>query len=1028
MAPEQVLSSRRVDARADLWALAMTLYHALAGEPPLERHATFTELVLALTMQPIPPLQESAPWVTPGLAAVVHGALLRETEARCPTIDEFLRALAPHAGGSDDVTAGMLVGLPEEQRRQVQPLLLTPSTWQEALAHNREADPLLGKTLAGKYELVKILGEGGMGAVYEARTPQGESFACKVIRPDLVGSSPDAMRRLMREARTSMRLVSPNVVRVIEVDNDMGLGLPFILMELLQGFDLSTLVASQGPLAPPAACRLFVDACRGLAVAHREGVIHRDIKPANLFLHQTGGPSEPLVVKVCDFGIAKQTDSEAYGNTSTELTRTGGLLGSPLYMSPEQARNAKTVDHRTDIWSLCLSLYEALTGQKAWQGFNSPGELVLAICTQEIRPIQDVAPWISPGLADIVHRGMHRDPAQRHPTIEALAQALEPHASSCPVLTLEALALSDHQKEIIAERSPHSRRSSIPGATADSTRDVLPPSIPPRPSLAPRAAAVGAVVAAILGAAWMLRSPQPQETLAAVQPLPVSAERQPTATAPTVIPVSDLVVRLPVSPPQASVTVQGKPQSLRDGAVELTGKPGDSFQVVLDVEGQRREIQVILTSDGKAMPPSLEGPSKAAKTAAKGPATPPATANPGGAKAAATKADPPPGNPGGLGQQKDWRLPRSLTSIMVPRSAGPTLPGYDALGAAAALAGGCCLDRRPPGAGAGLRARGAQDKKDRGVAGLRGALRAGGYPGAADAGSDGALAGLVAGARTSALVRPRRPAGARGGGQAAAAGGDGGAGGRRAAEADPGAEARAGGGAGLAHPPGDDPLGALRVRRPVCPLRWALIVGHSLPADLQRPSLDGLEVHQHLPAHAAGPHCTLDDPHLVGLQEDGASAVVVPRALRPHRLDPQRAEVERYLVTPRSHLHHPLEIAAEDPEDDLPHLAPQQRLVAPAPQPPQPLPRRYPREHRRSHLDQKPQKIRVRVLQEGRVPLRAEALGQDGMRRGNLPELGERRREEQASTASTGRQPPEMRVQIHGQIKSRRAKIHRAPA
>jgi hypothetical protein len=121
-----------------------------------------------------------------------------------------------------------------------------------------------------------------------------------------------------------------------------------------------------------------------------------------------------------------------------------------------------------------------------------------------------------------------------------------------------------------------------------------------------------------------------------------------------VIPVTDLVVRLPVSPPQAVVTVQGKPLSLRDGAVELTGKPGDSFQVVIEVEGQRREIPVILTSDGKAMPPSLEGPSKPAKTAAKTVATPPATAT-GGAKAAATKADPPPGNPGGLGQQKDWR-------------------------------------------------------------------------------------------------------------------------------------------------------------------------------------------------------------------------------------------------------------------------------------------------------------------------------------------------------------------------------------
>ncbi|MCS6899820.1 MAG: protein kinase [Myxococcales bacterium] len=656
MAPEQVLSSRRVDARADIWALAMTLYHALAGEPPLERHATFTELVLALTMQPIPPLQESAPWVTPGLAAVVHGALIRDTEARCPSIDEFLRALTPHAGGSDDVTAGMLVGFSEEQRRQVQPILLTPGTWQEALAHNREADPLLGKVLAGKYELVRTLGEGGMGAVYEARTSQGESFACKVIRPDLVGSNPDAMRRLMREARTSMRLVSPHVVRVIEVDNDMTLGLPFILMELLQGFDLSTLLASQGPLSPPAACRLFIDACRGLAVAHHEGVIHRDIKPANLFLHQTGGPGAPLVVKVCDFGIAKQTDSEAYGNMSTELTRTGGLLGSPLYMSPEQARNAKTVDARTDIWSLSLSLYEALTGQKAWQGFHSPGELVLAICTQEIRPIQDIAPWIPPGLAEVVHRGMQRDPSQRYASVEEMAQALEPYAASCPVLTLEALPLSQHQREVIAERSPLSHRAAVSDATADSTRDVLPRSIPSKPSFAIPAAVLAFAAAALLGGAWMTRSSESRESLAATPTLPVSAEKQPVPTTPTVIPVSDLVVRIPVSPPQAVVTVQGKPQGLQDGAIELNGKPGDRFQVTIEVDGLRREVQVILTSDGKAIPPSLEGPSRPTKAAAKSASTPLTSPNATqNTKTTPTKPDPPSNHPAGLGQQKDWR-------------------------------------------------------------------------------------------------------------------------------------------------------------------------------------------------------------------------------------------------------------------------------------------------------------------------------------------------------------------------------------
>lgn len=662
MAPEQVLASKRVDARADLWALAMTLYHALAGQAPLAKYETFTDLVLALTMHPISPIQEVAPWISPGLAAVVHGTLLKSTEARCPSIHEFLRALEPHAGGSDDVTAGMLIGFPVEQRANHQPRIPELTSWQEALTHNREADPLLGKTLAGKYHLVKTLGEGGMGAVYEAHTAQGEAFACKVIRPDLVGSNPDAMRRLVREARTSMRLDSPHVVRVTEVDTDMSLGMPFIAMELLHGFDLSALLVRQGALEPAATCRLFIDACRGLSVAHREGVVHRDIKPANIFLHQSQDPSTPLVVKVCDFGIAKQTETDAYGEISTELTRTGGLLGSPLYMSPEQARNAKTVDSRTDLWSLAMTLYEALAGQKAWKGFNSPGELVLAICTQDIPPLQDVAPWISPGLAEIVHTCLLRDPAQRLANVDDLARALEPHAVSCPVLSLGALtALSTTQRGVVAERSPMSRRSSIPSAVADSTHDGIPSPSAGKRSSPTTKIATGIAIAALAstGILWSIRTSQTDlQARESIENSVLAVTPTSSSTLPTVSPVTTLTVKVPVSPEHATVTIGGKPQTLQEGALSLTGEPGESFQVVVEVDGQHRETQVTITRDGKALPPAVEGPSKNIKaiTAKVTAATTTATT------AAPTIAAPSPKTPptttnksSGIGQQTDWR-------------------------------------------------------------------------------------------------------------------------------------------------------------------------------------------------------------------------------------------------------------------------------------------------------------------------------------------------------------------------------------
>ncbi len=651
MAPEQVISSKRVDHRADVWSLAMTLYHALAGQAPLAHLESFTELVLGLTMQPIPALQEAAPWVSPGLAAVVHGALLRDPEARCPSIADFLRALEPHSGGGDDVTAGMLVGLPPEQRNQQQIEATLPASWQEAVAQNREADPLLGKVLAGKYTLVRILGEGGMGAVYEAHTEQGGPCACKIIRPDLVGSSPDAMKRLMREARTSMRLDSPHVVRVTEVDNDMTLGLPFIAMELLRGLDLSALVSLAGPLEPSAVCRLFVDACKGLGVAHAAGIVHRDIKPANIFLHQTSDPRQPLQVKVCDFGIAKQTDVD--GSTSTELTRTGGLLGSPLYMSPEQAKNAKSVDHRTDIWSLAMALYEALAGQKAWAGFSSPGELVLAICTQDVRPLQDAAPWVGASLADAVHRALHRNPAQRYASVDEFAQALAPHAAGCPVLSLEALrSLTQAQKNNVAERSPNSRRSSVPGATSvDSTRDVAPASSA-RPSAAPRLA-VGITLVAVAAAAgaWMLRGDDTKNAPAALVATP--APDRASASVPQVTPVSVVTARVPVSPPDASVTVGGRPRPLVGGALELSGESGQEFDVEIDAGGSKSKVTVILTRDGKAIPAAID----ASKSARVDPKNSGKNPGPKGSAPAATppaaKADTKP--PSGLGAQTEWR-------------------------------------------------------------------------------------------------------------------------------------------------------------------------------------------------------------------------------------------------------------------------------------------------------------------------------------------------------------------------------------
>jgi eukaryotic-like serine/threonine-protein kinase len=288
-------------------------------------------------------------------------------------------------------------------------------------------DPLLGAVLAGRYTVVRALGRGGMGAVYEARSPQFGSCAVKTIRADASLASKDAVRRFLREARSSLAIQSEHVVTVHEVDVDAD-NRPFLAMELLEGRDLSAQIKGHGALEPGVAAALFAQACRGLAAAHALGIVHRDVKPANLFLHQAADGT--VSIKVCDFGIAKRLGDAKTGDVSTDLTHTGGLVGSPAYMSPEQAQNARTTDHRTDVWSLAVALHEALTGARLWSDTQNLGALLVTICTRDAPSLLGRAPWVPEGLVAVVHRGLQRDPGLRFASMAEFEAALLPLATS----------------------------------------------------------------------------------------------------------------------------------------------------------------------------------------------------------------------------------------------------------------------------------------------------------------------------------------------------------------------------------------------------------------------------------------------------------------------------------------------------------------------------------------------------------------------------------------------------------------------
>jgi eukaryotic-like serine/threonine-protein kinase len=271
-----------------------------------------------------------------------------------------------------------------------------------------------GDVIAGKYRLEALLGEGGMGTVWRAINVQLEApVALKLIRTELDRSS--LAKRLKQEARAAAKLGHPAIVRVFDV-GDSDLGDPYIVMELLNGRTLGRLLLTEQRLSAVQGVQLLLPVAEALMAAHSKGIIHRDLKPDNVFLAYEG---EQLQPKLLDFGIAKLTDDSGQ---NLQLTRTGAVMGSPEYMSPEQARGQDNIDHRTDIWSFCVVLYETLSGVSPFSGANY-NSLLRAIVENEPQSLIDLLA-ADPPLWEIVKRGLCKDVTQRYQTMGELGKAL----------------------------------------------------------------------------------------------------------------------------------------------------------------------------------------------------------------------------------------------------------------------------------------------------------------------------------------------------------------------------------------------------------------------------------------------------------------------------------------------------------------------------------------------------------------------------------------------------------------------------
>lgn len=297
-------------------------------------------------------------------------------------------------------------------------------------ADEGSAHPEPGAVIAGKYRVDKLVGRGGMGVVVAAQhVALGQTVAIKLLA---VGGLDDARKReacarFLREGQSAARLTSDHVVRIYDVGT-MDSGAPFMVMELLRGEDLATLLERQGPAPVEVAVEYVVQACDAVAEAHATGIVHRDLKPSNLFVSKRSDGR--ALVKVLDFGISKAIvpGSDAFeGN----LTATRSVVGSPYYMSPEQVRDAKRVDARTDVWSLGMILYELMTGEPAFNADTLPG-ICAAIAADTPTPIRERRPDVPPEIEAIVMRCLEKDPAKRFQTITELVKALNPYVPHSP--------------------------------------------------------------------------------------------------------------------------------------------------------------------------------------------------------------------------------------------------------------------------------------------------------------------------------------------------------------------------------------------------------------------------------------------------------------------------------------------------------------------------------------------------------------------------------------------------------------------
>ncbi len=415
------------------------------------------------------------------------------------------------------------------------------------MPHDQSAEALMGTVLEGAYRIEGLLGKGGMGAVYTATHLRlGKRVAVKVMARELAENH-EALLRFHREALVTSGLGHPHIVQVFDFSS-MPTGEPFLVMEFLEGEDLDQRLRRDRRLSPTSTLRIIKQVASALAATHAKKIVHRDLKPANIYL--LAAAEEADFVKVLDFGISKVRAA------TTKLTRAESVMGTPDYMSPEQALGAiDEIDDRTDQWALACITWECLSGSAPFIGENVPS-LLFQVVHEPAPPLTPKVPGLSPEVEDVLRRALSKKKADRFPSVSAFASALDLSVSG-KAGGLGAVAPSPKTELLPVSRdSPAAKKPTTFTQTAGElgSRLALPAS-----RLRWIWAAAGGLLLALLGTGFLLLRPRPS-------PFPISAPTAPDLARPAAQPEQ---AALPV-PPARSAEPPQVPAAASAGAEKPT--------------------------------------------------------------------------------------------------------------------------------------------------------------------------------------------------------------------------------------------------------------------------------------------------------------------------------------------------------------------------------------------------------------------------------------------------------------------------